>query len=216
MDARRLALSFARSQQAEGRSQHTIRLYSACIARLISYAEAETGSSDLSVFTRRLLREFYAARLATCANSTVSIDYRVHAVFFRWLVSEGEAAANPLDGLRGPRVPVRPVPVLSDGELAALVRSCEGSKRRDRRDMAILRLLIDSGLRRGEVAGLSLGDVAPYGGDFLLTVTGKGRTRAILLGAKASLALDRWLRVLPDAPALWRVAAIGIRSSWYR
>ena len=63
-----------------------------------------------------------------------------------------------------------------------------------RRDAAILRLILDSGIRRAEIAGLRVGDV-----DFdhkFVVVLGKGsRPRAVPFGRKTAQAIDRYLRV---------------------
>ncbi len=114
MGVRSLSRSFARVQRAEGRSPKTVVLYGVCVTRLVAFAEAEAGSDDVGVFTRRLLTDFYATRLATVAPATVSVDFRVHRVFFRWLVDEGELSVSPMDRMKQPRVPVTPVPVLSE------------------------------------------------------------------------------------------------------
>ncbi len=121
MGVRSLARPFARVQRAEGRSPKTVVLYGVCVTRLVAFAEAEAGSDDVGVFTRRLLTDFYATRLATVAPATVSVDFRVHRVFMRWLVAEGELSVSPMDRMRQPRVPVTPVPVLSEDDLRALV-----------------------------------------------------------------------------------------------
>jgi integrase len=73
--------------------------------------------------------------------------------------------------------------------------------------MAIIRLLLDTGLRRAELAGLTLGDI-DFDSD-TVTVTGKGgRVRVVPFGRKAARDLDRYLRLRalrPDreTPALW-------------
>jgi hypothetical protein len=100
---RSLALSFDRTMRAEGRSPHTIKLYRDCLARLIRFIEAETGSDDLSAMTRRRLTDLYALRAATAAPSTVSIDFRVHRVFFRWCVDEAEISSSRMERMRQPR-----------------------------------------------------------------------------------------------------------------
>jgi integrase len=56
----------------------------------------------------------------------------------------------------------------------------------------MVRLLVDCGLRRGEVSGLRVADVDLDAQT--ATVTGKGKTRTVSFGAKTALALDRWLR----------------------
>jgi site-specific recombinase XerD len=80
-------------------------------------------------------------------------------VFFRWLTEEGEITESPMRNMRPPIIPETPVPVLSDDEIKRVLKACEGKEFADRRDMAILRLLIDSGMRRAELAHLTLADV---------------------------------------------------------
>ena len=43
---------------------------------------------------------------------------------------------------------------MSEDSLRALLKACEGQAFVDRRDMAIVRLFLDSGARRAEIAGL--------------------------------------------------------------
>lgn len=55
-------------------------------------------------------------------------------------------------------------------------------------------MLFDSGIRRGELAGLKLADVDLK--DRLAYVTGKGgHTRAVRFGTKTAVAVDRYLRL---------------------
>ena len=57
--------------------------------------------------------------------------------------------------MRPPHVPDEPPPVLRDEELRRLLGTCErGTNFEDRRDAAIIRVFIDTGARRAEVAGL--------------------------------------------------------------
>jgi integrase/recombinase XerC len=91
-------------------------------------------------------------------------------------------------------VPQRTVPVLSDDELRRLLAACGGTSFSCRRDTAIVMLMLDSGARRAEIAGLRVGDL-----DFdyeVAWVLGKGRReRALPFGRKTAVALDRYLRV---------------------
>ncbi len=101
-----------------------------------------------------------------------------------------------------------PVPVLTDDELRALLATCTGKEFDDLRDQAILRLLIDTGIRLGECAGLQVADV-DIDEDNVVLVMGKGRRpRACPFGAKTARALDRYLRARANharaaLPNLW-------------
>ena len=58
-----------------------------------------------------------------------------------------------------PKAPEEPPPVLSEEECKRLLRICEGKDFAARRDAAILRLLVDTGMRWAEIGGLKVGDV---------------------------------------------------------
>ena len=97
-----------------------------------------------------------------------------------------------MENMRPPIVPDEPVPVLARAELGRVLKVCKGTTFEDGRDLAVICLLADSGIRRAELAGLHLDDV-----DFdrkTVTVLGKGRRpRLVPFGAKTAQALDRWL-----------------------
>ena len=109
--------------------------------------------------------------------------------------------------MRLPSVPEDPPQVLSEKELRALLKACEGQDFVARRDTAIVRMFIDTGARLSEMTGLKLDDVDLD--NQTLTVTGKGsRVRVLPIGAKTVKAIDRYLRVRRahrehDLPALW-------------
>ena len=96
--------------------------------------------------------------------------------------------------MKPPHVPLEPPEVLREDDLRALLATCAGTDYDDRRDNAIIRLFLDTGMRRGELAGLRLADVN-FDGDTAL-VLGKGRRpRVCPFGRKTAKALDRYLRV---------------------
>jgi integrase len=61
--------------------------------------------------------------------------------------------------MKPPQVPETPVPVLSDDQIRALLKTCTAKTFADRRDQAILRLLLDSGMRNSECVGINRSDV---------------------------------------------------------
>jgi integrase len=210
MGLQSLLVSFERARRAEGLSPHTLALYRDCNRRLLVFLVAETGSDALTGLTRRLLTDFYGVRAETCALSTVWTDWKSHRVTLAWLVSEGELASNPMDAMKPPRQVAKPVPVLSMAELSLLVAACEGVTRRDRRDAATMRLLVE-GLRRGEVVGLTWGDVDLDAAT--VRVTGKRKTRTVAIGVRTVLSLDRWMRVRRDQAPSPSTPLFGVTPS---
>jgi site-specific recombinase XerD len=126
-----------------------------------------------------------------------------------------------MERMRPPAVPEQPVDILTDDELRALLDAARGNTFESRRDTAMLRLLIDSGMRAGELAGLTLDDLDTE--QSIAYVLGKGRRgRAVPYGAKTADALRRYLRARAQHPqaalsALWlgkkgRVTDSGVRQ----
>lgn len=202
-----LAASFARTQRAEGKAPRTIRTYAAAIATL----RASTGDVDVSSLTRRVVSDYVLDRSERVAPATISIEFRALRVFFGWCVLEEEITVSPMAKLRQPRVPVLPVPTFSDAELAKLYAACEGRSYRDRRDMAMLRLLSDAGVRLGELASVTLENVSLD--QQVAVVTGKGKTRYVAFGAKTLTALDRWIRIRRETPTLFGMTGSGIHQT---
>lgn len=93
------------------------------------------------------------------APATISILFRALRPFRRWLVEEDEIERSPMEWMRAPSVPLNPPPVLSDVQSALLLAACRGTDLIARRDLAMLSLLLDTGIRRGELAALRLGDL---------------------------------------------------------
>jgi hypothetical protein len=125
---------------------------------------------------------------------TVKVRYRGLHRFCGWLVEEGELSDNPMSTLSPPTLKMKPVPVISDDELTALLKACTGKEFADRRDEALIRLRLDCGVRVSEACGLRVDDVDLDQG--MAIVTGKGnKVRPIYFGARTVRALDRYLRM---------------------
>lgn len=59
-------------------------------------------------------------------------------------------------GMNPPQIPDEPPPVPTDDDLSRLLKACEGRDFTDRRDAAILRLFLDTGIRVSGAAGIML------------------------------------------------------------
>ena len=105
------------------------------------------------------------------------------------------------------------VPVLSDDELRRLLKACQGNTFDDRRDLALLRLFVDTPVRLGEAAGIRVDDV-DLDDTETIVVTGKGsRASTVPLNPKLLVALDNYLRARrkhPRAAEPW--FRLGVRG----
>lgn len=189
------APSFVRSLRAANKSPATIRAYSSALDLLDRYL-ASQGMPRAVGAIRREHVEAWLVSLQQAGNrpSSVNNRYRSLLPLWKWLLEEGEITESPMAKMQAPSIPEEPPAILRSDEIARILKVCEGSGFEQRRDMAILRLLLDTGIRLGELAGLHMEDV-DFDSD-VVHVVGKGRRpRAVPFNRKASLALDRYLRV---------------------
>jgi len=189
--------SFVRHLRAENKAPSTIVTYAKAVEQLDGFLAAPRRRRPRLVadLRREDIEAFLVDRSeAGMRPATLSQRFRSLQQFFRWLAEEGEIERSPMATMHPPQVPETPPPVLREEELRRLLEACAGTSFDDRRDSAILRLFIDTGMRRAELAGLRLEDV-----DFdheVALVLGKGRRpRACPFGHRTGQALDRYLRV---------------------
>jgi site-specific recombinase XerD len=183
---------------AAGKSTATQSVYGLTVRYLAEFLEAKGMPTALNAIRREHVEAWLAdLRERGRAKATISVYYRSLQPFFKWAIEEGFVTDSPLRNIGRPKVPEQPVPVLTDDQLKALIATTDSTAFEDRRDAAIIRLFLDTGIRRAEMAGLRAGDVeidAKAGGG-LVTVFGKGgRWRSVPFGAKTAIAIRRYLR----------------------
>jgi site-specific recombinase XerD len=202
-----LVRSFGRHLRAANRSPRTIQKYTQSATALVRFLDAEGLPTDAAAVRRRDMEAYIAGLLDRWKPGTALTRYQDLHVFWKWLVSEGEVTVSPMANMTPPMMPEVPVPVLTDDDLRRLLATCDETTFEGLRDVAIIRLLLDTGMRSGELAGLNVNDLDLD--DSVALVLGKGRRpRACPFGAKTTRALDRYDRArrkhrLQAMPALW-------------
>lgn len=193
-DLESLRSSFNRSLRVEGKADRTLVLYGQSITYFSDWLRQRGQPADLSSLDRDTVLgwlDFLRARGLT--TGTIRTRWRGLRRFTNWLLAEDIIDTDPLAGIVIDKPEPPPVPILTDDDLTALIGACRGKKFADRRDEAIIRLLIDCGLRVSEVTGIDLVDLDLDAET--VTVTGKGsRIRPAYFGARTGQALDRYLR----------------------
>jgi integrase len=188
--------SWVLALEGERKSPFTIRSYGDSIRRLIRNGDPGTD------ITTQQLRQHLAGLHKELAPASVAIHFRNLRVFFRWLAEEEPSLvpASPMAGVGRPDVPAKRKPPFSEDELRALLAAASGASFEDRRDTAIMRVLIDTGMRISGLAGLRYAAGDPERSDIhlgqkiaVIRLKGGDET-AVPLGRKAVAAADRYLR----------------------
>jgi integrase/recombinase XerC len=124
------------------------------------------------------------------------LDHRNHRqhlrAFFNWLVAEGIIESSPMARVPRPIVRDDQIHPLTNEQVKALVEAARRSYF-PRHNEAVLRFLIDTGVRASELCGITLGDLDMSNRS--VTVLGKGnKRRSVHFGVATSRTLWNHLR----------------------
>nr|WP_238338138.1 tyrosine-type recombinase/integrase [Pedococcus badiiscoriae] len=198
--------------RADRKSEQTVKTYSDGARAYLAWCAAH----EAEPLERGSIRAWVAGLLEAGAQPTTA-RARQLAVrrFTSWLAEEGEIPADPFVGIKAPKLDAKIVEPLTDDELRALLKACTPPKgatpaeaMRYRRDEAMLRLMLETGARAGEVVSIELADVDLQAGTAVIRKGKGGKGRVVPFGPHTALALDRYLRLrahhrLAVTPALW-------------
>jgi len=199
--------SFERSLEAGRAKPKTLVTYRAAAAKYAELATEVGLPVDPLRIERRHLEAFMMDQLQRYAPATAANRFRALHRFFAWLEREEEIEASPMARMQSPTVPEVLPEVIPEDSIRLLLKACEGRTFEDRRDAALLSLLIDTGVRRSELADLKVEDLDLRANT--VKVMGKGsRERLAPFGAVVARDLDRYLRFRDrhrraSSPWLW-------------
>ena len=219
---------FGRALDDERASAHTHRLYLAAAERFLGFMAFDLGTPlPIDVITKEHAREWL--RSIKGKSATVRSLYQGTRRFYSVMLAEGEAKANPFDGLVLPKAEMKDVAIVTADDMRALLRVAERvGGVWAKRDVAILFTLFDGGLRASELLNVKAEDIDWRDG--AVFVTGKGnRPRRVGLGNKALRALrsylnvkaewerkrPQYLRLSPEAPIWLSHKGAGERTLSY-
>lgn len=180
----------------KGLAEASLRVYLPPVADLLGYLRKQNGSIPLHRLDASVLRAFLFTRMQGRSSESVRLLTISLRSFLRFLHAQGEishdltAAIPSVRRWAQPDVPKK----LTPDEVARILRSPDRTTATGRRDLAILLLLAELGLRASEVISLELGDIHWRTGEIL--IRGKGRQQDLLpLPRAVGAALARYLRL---------------------
>jgi site-specific recombinase XerD len=171
-----------------GRAANTRRLYGSVVARWLAFG-GRPGHLDPALAARWLCER----RRAGCAAATLNLDIKAMRAFYRAMHVLGlTAATESAKAPRQRREPQRLVRAYTAAEVQILLDAPPADTWTGARDRLLLRTLWETGLRGGELARLSIGDVLREGFVFVGAAKG-GRDRYVPIGAPLHAALLAWI-----------------------
>ncbi|MEX1194408.1 MAG: tyrosine-type recombinase/integrase [Dehalococcoidia bacterium] len=207
--------AFRRYLRSNNRAPKTVQTYEEAVRRFADFLAERGMPQDVRAIRREHIEAFIEHLLDTQKATTAANRFRSLQAFWRYATVDGEIVKeSPMARMLPPKIPVQEVPVLRDDELGRLLAACDGTDFENRRDMALLRFMLDTGCRIGEVLALrwTPGDSETNDLDMdaeTARVFGKGRRwRLVSFGSRTGRAIDKYLRLRKQhgdasSPSLW-------------
>lgn len=173
------------------RARATIVAYAKDIDQLVQFLDNmgkktvnEVTHDELAAFLKKLSADNYKAK---------SVSRKINSIktFFRFLKASGVISTDPAVEIEHPKYEVKPPRILSKLEYRALRDACRG----DLRTYAIVELFLQTGVRIGELANLTIVDVKDN--ELHITAQEGHAERMVPLNKAGKEALSRYLEVRP-------------------
>lgn len=180
--------------------------------------QGRCDGGDLAAVAKRDVEAWIGAmRAKGLSQATIRNRWIVLRNLYGWATEEGEVTENPVARVKVDK-PNPPAPNVVTGEdIAALLKVCEGADFYARRDTAMIRTLLATGLRVSEFVALEVGDIDLRNRVAIVRDGKGGHARIVKFDAGTAAALDRYKRVrarhrYAALPQLW----IGFRGKMSR
>lgn len=195
---------FIAAKEIEGCSENTLKYYRNTLNKMSSFILKDIchiETNDLRMYLSDYQRK------NNCSKTTLDNIRRIMSTFFAWLEDEDYIVKSPVRRIRKVKSTQIVKETLSDEHLEQLRDQCVHS-----RDLAIIDLLISTGIRVGKLVNLNRSDINFEERECI--VLGKGdKERKVYFDAKTKVHLLQNLNSRTDSnPALF----VGLHAPWNR
>ena len=181
---------FLSAKKIEGCSKNTILYYKYNIEKMIEKIDKRIDDIKTEDI-RNYLAEYKYERKST--KTTIDNMRRIFSSFFAWLENEDYILKNPVKRIKKVKTGRVVKEILTDEHLETLLNNCDNI-----RDLAIIQLLISTGMRVGELVKLNIEDINFNERECI--VFGKGESeRIVYFDARTKLYLNQYLNTRTDS-----------------
>ena len=195
---------FISAKKIEGCSEKTLQYYKSSIEKLVMAVGknvCETNTNDIRCYLADLQEKRGLSKV------TMDNLRRIYSSFFSWLEDEDYITKSPVRRIHKVRTDALVKEVLTDENIEVLRDSCH-----ELRDIAMIDLLLSTGMRVGELVRINREDVDLH--ERQCVVFGKGnKEREVYFNARAKIHLKKYLEQrTDDNPALF----VSLKSPYNR
>lgn len=181
--------AFLSDCRAAGLSPNTLRFYRDKLPVFVGWMQS-ANVTQVDTISPARLRCFFEYLQERHTPGGVDAYWRAVSAFLSFLERDQIIQVNPLRRLRRPKVDTPLQPPIAPQVLRALIRACSN----DRRDLAIIHILLDTGLRANELLRLNVGDIDFDTGSVQIHKAKSRKGRVVFISARTRRLVRAYLR----------------------
>jgi site-specific recombinase XerD len=221
LELKNLIDGYKLSCQTEGKSPKTIEWYFFFLTRFRQFLEARQLSTDLGEIGKDRVREFIRFLQTEARNprngkplagATVQGYVRTLKAFLSWAVREEYTPPNRFSGIHLPRAQSKVINTFSPEQVSQMVRLCQVSNKNGQRNLAIILLLLDTGIRVSELVNIDLDDVNLEQGSIKIRIAKGGRERMVPIGSLVQKALFKYIHSYRPKPLTQQITRLFLNN----
>jgi integrase/recombinase XerD len=195
--------------QTEGKSPRTVRWYTTFLEKFRVFLEQNGLPARVNRLDKVHVRQFilYLQQEARTprtnrhlSGSTVQGYVRTLKTFFAWLAREEYISANLMARIPVPKAETKVIATFSNGQIQSLFRQCPSSSRSGPRNMLIMLLLMDCGLRISELVGIDIDDIYLEEGIIRIRKAKGSKERYVPVGSVTKKFLWKYMNTIRPRP----------------
>lgn len=176
---------FLLSKAVAGCTQKTVEHYKTYMERAFRMVGKDVDlwtSTDIQIILAKIMKSTSSINADNCR--------RVFSSFFTWMHREEIIKKNPINKVDHIKFIKKPKYAFEEMEVEKIREACQTN-----RDRAIIEILLSTGCRVSELAGIKISDIDGSA----ITVLGKGnKYRTVYLNAKGTMALQKYMAERKD------------------
>ena len=227
-DLQRMMEGFLLEQNCRGNSKATVKYYEGNILRFISYLEEQKVDTDTSSITKEQIQKYIVYLKNTkkwvkteniksneqIASKSIQTYIRAMKVWITWMEEEGYLARNVSAEIKLPKATKKVLEILSEEEISEIFRCLESKNKNCFRDLLIIMVLFECGLRLEEATTLKLQNINIK--QNTMKVLGKGnKERVVSYGVNVQKMLFKYINQERSEPANKKIDSLFLKNDGY-
>ena len=217
LELKTIIQGFRLACQTEGKSPRTVEWYTNFLQRFLKFLQSNGLPTIIDSINKDHIRAFilYLQTEARTphkgmplSGQTVQGYVRTLKSFFSWVMREGYLASNTMAGIPVPKASNKAINSFTAEQIAALAAACQQENGNGHRNLSMLLLMLDCGIRVSELVNIDIADVDLEAGTIWIRFGKGGKERLVPVGSVVQRVLWKYINHFRPHPVSEKITRL--------